>query len=78
MCSLSSLVSPIPPSHTHTLNIDQVFGRLLSSQPEEDRDETDSAEPADGEKEGKEDEVREHVVDILFSKGKLSGLQKQV
>ena len=56
----------------------QVFGRLLSTQPEEDRDESDSPEASDGDKEGKEDEVREHVVDILFSKGKISSLQKQV
>ena len=65
-------------THTHTHTHTQVFGRLLSSLPEEDRDETDSAEPAEGDKEGKEDEVRDHVVDILFSKGKLSNLQKQV
>ncbi len=51
---------------------------MLSTQPEEDRDESDSPEATDGDKEGKEDEVREHVVDILFSKGKISSLQKQV
>ena len=59
------------PLHTHT----QVFGGLLMLQPEEGREETDSGAPAEGEK---EDEVREHVVDILFSKNKLSSLQKQV
>ena len=42
---------------------------------EEGQDETDSGASPEGEKEG---EVREHVVDILFSKNKLSGLQKQV
>ena len=55
----------------------QVFGGLLSAKPEESIDETDSAPPADGDKEGKEGDVREHMVDILFSKGNLSGLQKQ-
>lgn len=57
----------------------QVFGGLLSAKPEESRDETDSAAPVEGgDKDGgKEGDVREHVVDILFSKGNLSGLQKQ-
>ena len=54
-----------------------MFGGLLSAKPEESIDETDSAPPADGDKEGKEGDVREHMVDILFSKGNLSGLQKQ-
>ena len=53
----------------------QVFGGLLMSPAEEGQDETDSGASPEGEKEG---EVREHVVDILFSKNKLSGLQKQV
>lgn len=47
----------------------QVFGGLLTQRPEE---EVDSGE---GEK---EDEVREHMMDILFTKNKLSSLQKQV
>jgi hypothetical protein len=56
-----------------------VFGGLLSAKPEESIDETDSVPPAEGgEKEGKEGDVREHMVGILFSKGNLSGLQKQV
>ncbi len=52
-----------------------MFGGLLTQVPEEGRDETDSGTPAEGEK---EEEVREHVVDIFFSKNKLSNLQKQV
>ncbi len=56
----------------------QVFGCLLSTPPNEDLDEGDSPEAGDVAKEGKEDEVREHVVDILFSKGKISSIQKQV
>ena len=44
-------------------------------QPEEGQEETDSGSPPEGEK---EEEVREHVVDIFFSKSKLSNLQKQV
>ena len=56
-----------------------MFGGLLSAKPEESIDETDSAPPAEGgEKDGKEGDVREHMVGILFSKGNLSGLQKQV
>ena len=51
----------------------------MSAKPEESIDETDSAPPAEGgEKDGKEGDVREHMVGILFSKGNLSGLQKQV
>ena len=53
----------------------QVFGGLLTALPSESSDDSGSGAPAEGEKEG---EVREHVVDILFSQGKLSGLQKQV
>ena len=53
----------------------QVFGGLLMSPAEEGEDETDAGASPEGEKEG---EVREHAVDILFSKDKLSGLQKQV
>lgn len=62
-----------------SLNTVQVFGGLLSAKPEESSDETDSASPVEGgDKDGgKEGDVREHVVDILFSKGNLSGLQKQ-
>ena len=56
-----------------------MFGGLLGAKPEESTDETDSAAPVEGEKEGgKEGDVREHMVGILFSKGNLSGLQKQV
>ena len=55
-----------------------MFGGLLGAKPDESIDETDSAPPAEGDRDGKEGEVREHVVDILFSKGNLSGLQKQV
>lgn len=55
-----------------------MFGGLLSAaKPEESIDETDSAPPAEGDKDGKEGDVREHMVGILFSKGNLSGLQKQ-
>ena len=54
-----------------------MFGGLLSAKPEESIDETDSAPPANGLKEGKEGDVLEHMVDILFSKGNLSGLPKQ-
>ena len=55
-----------------------MFGGLLGAKPEESIDETDAAAPVEGEKEGgKEGDVREHMVDILFSKGNLSGLQKQ-
>ena len=43
--------------------------------PSEDQDEPDAGPSGEGEK---EEEVREHVVDILFSKNKLSSLQKQV
>lgn len=60
------------------LHQSQVFGRLLSTVPNEDLDETDSPDAGDADKEGKEDEVREHVVDILFNKGKISSIQKQV
>lgn len=53
----------------------QVFGGLLTQQPGESVDETDSVSPEEGEK---EEEVREQMVDIFFGKSKLSGLQKQV
>ena len=57
----------------------QVFGGLLSAKPKESVEEPDSAPLVEGEKDGeKEGDVREHVVDILFSKGNISGLQKQV
>ena len=56
-----------------------MFGGLLSAKPEESIDETDSAPQTEaGDKDGKEGDVREHMVDILFSKGNISGLQKQV
>ena len=51
------------------------------AKPEEGgQDETDSPAPPEGDKDGgkAEDEVREHVVDILLCQGRLSGLQKQV
>lgn len=51
---------------------------MLSTSPEEDHDEADSPDAGDLDKEGKEDEVREHVVDILFNKDKISSIQKQV
>lgn len=54
-----------------------MFGGLLSAKPEESIDETDSAPLVEGDKEGKEGDVREHMVGILFSKENLSGLQKQ-
>ena len=52
-----------------------MFGGLLTQQPGESVDETDSASPEEGEK---EEEVREQMADIFFGKSKLSGLQKQV
>ena len=44
------------------------------------QDETDSPAPPEGDKDGgkAEEEVREHVVEILSCQGRLSGLQKQV
>ncbi len=50
----------------------------MSAKPEESIDETDSTPQVEGDKDGKEGDVREHMVGILFSKGNLSGLQKQV
>ena len=52
----------------------------MSAKPEVSRDETDSAPSVEvGDKDGgKEGGVREHMVGILFTKGFLSGLQKQV
>lgn len=52
----------------------------MSAKPEESTDETDSAPSVEsGDKEsGKEGDVRDHMVGILFTKGNLSGLQKQV
>ena len=53
-----------------------MFGGLLLEKPgDEEIEETDSAAPKEGEK---EEEVREHMADILLAKNKLSSLQKQV
>lgn len=52
----------------------------MCAKPEVSIDETDAAAPAEaGDKEaGKEGGVRDRMVGILFTKGNLSGLQKQV
>ena len=54
-----------------------MFGGLLPKKQLEDEgiDETDSGPLKEGEK---EEEVREHMADILLAKNKLSSLQKQV
>ena len=54
-----------------------MFGGLLPKKQLEDEgiDETDSGSLKEGEK---EEEVREHMADILLAKNKLSSLQKQV
>jgi len=57
-----------------------MFGGLLTAKTEVSIDETDgssSTEVSDKDS-GKEGDVREHMVGILFTKGNLSGLQKQV
>ncbi|CAG0881435.1 unnamed protein product [Darwinula stevensoni] len=52
----------------------QVFGKLLSKEDEEEGGERGEEEGSEGE----ENDLREHMVGILFSQTKLTNLQKQV